>query len=397
MFIHHAGEIGADQYTAVFHKGVELLFKTVAEHKEHGSHHNLVAAQIRAVPHVTEIHGNALFPESTVVAQHRVKVVHGTLLTGLGIINGPAVLPVKDNANIGMGFCVINGLQLFQRFANFRHVGKHTGIAFAVVVHYSTVEHFSAATAFPPLEVHDALAAVRHCLHTGQQVHARFLQLVVRLPVHLGRGGFHEDKGGILQGTHDVVVHGKLCAPGKIVTAVPAGVTVPGYHIHGFGHGEIVIAPEPFHHVDGYLQGRIHGLNGIPFHFDEGLALIRQEALPIHRHGAAADLTQRAGCFNLGPVRIPLAPEACPPALVQLFQGAVPLLQPVTEGLLAPGTMALAGKFIAQVPQNDRRVMGVPLGQRRIHFSYLPAIHRGGRAMIVTLAKVHLLVLTIDT
>ena len=67
---------------------------------------------------------------------------------------------------------------------------KHAGRA---------VELLRRTTPLAPLEVADALAAMRHCLQGGQEVHSGAFELVDGLPVDLRGRRFHEQERLIFQ------------------------------------------------------------------------------------------------------------------------------------------------------------------------------------------------------
>ena len=389
MLVHHAGEVGHQQRAAHLHIGAELVLKAAPEHEQHGRNDQLVAAQVGAVAHVAEINAHAHLPQAAVVHVHRIEIAHVPGHAGLGIINGPAVVHIIDDADLRPGVGrVVEGLQALQGLTYRRHIPEHAGIVPSVMIHHRAVEHLRAAPALAPLEIHHALAAVGHRLQRGQQVHAGALELVDGLPVHQGGGGFHQQEGLILVGAHQVVVHGELGGRGHVVAAVPGGVAVPGHHVHALRQVEIVVVPEALHQVGGAQQAGLHGLHGGLFSHHEGFALPGGEAPPVHPHGGDAVLAHGGGSFHLAPVGVAVAPEAGPPAAVQLIQRAVLVLQPLPPLFLAQRAAAVAGIFVAQVPQNHCRMLRVALGQGRVDVMHLLPVHWGGEAVVVTGAEV---------
>ena len=209
--IHHAGEIRHQQRTAVFDERTQLLGETRLHQEEHRRNDQPVLAQISAGAHIAEIHRNALLPQCAIVHVHAVKVAHVALLPRLRVVNRPPVAPVKEDTRLRGGvWLAVQGLQRLQRLTDLRHIAENARIAAPVVVNDRAVELLRRATPLAPLEVADALAAMRHCLQGGQEVHSGAFEFVDGLPVDLRGRRFHEQERLIFQRTHDVVVHGKL-------------------------------------------------------------------------------------------------------------------------------------------------------------------------------------------
>ena len=106
----------------------------------------------------------------------------------------------------------------------------------------------------------------------------------------------------------------------------------------------------------------------------------------IRDRDKGAVLPLGAGGVNLLPVGDGVGPEVVPPGVVQSFQGAVLLFQPLPESRLAQGAAALAAVLVGQVPQNDPGVLGEALGQGGVHQAHLLPVDGGGVAVVVPAA-----------
>ena len=178
---------------------------------------------------------------------------------------------------------------------------------------------------------------------------------------------------------------------------MPRGIAVPRDNVHALRKGEIVVIPETLHQVRRALQRRIHRLNRVALRHHERLALMGGEAPPVDEHAVGAGFRHFAGRFHLRPVGVAVAPERCPPRLIEVFQRSIALFQPLAEFLLTQRAVAVAGKFVGQMPENDRRMMRIPLRQRRVDFPHFAAINRAGQAMIMPSAEVVALIVLIHT
>ena len=119
------------------------------------------------------------------------------------------------------------------------------------------------------------------------------------------------------------------------------------------------------------------------------------EAPPVDKHAVGAGFRHFTGRFHLRPVGVTVAPERCPPRLIEVFQRSIALFQPLAEFFLTQRAIAVARKLVGQVPEDDCRMMRIPLRQRRVHLPYLAAVNRAGQAMIVPSAEVVALVVLI--
>ena len=176
---------------------------------------------------------------------------------------------------------------------------------------------------------------------------------------------------------------------------MPRGIAVPRDNVHALRKGEIVVIPETLHQVRRALQRRIHRLHRVALRHHERLALMGGEAPPVDEHAVGAGFRHFAGRFHLRPVGVAVAPERCPPRLIEVFQRSIAFFQPLAEFFLTQRAVAVAGKFVGQMPENDRRMMRIPLRQRRVDFPHFAAINRAGQAVIVPSAEVVALVVLI--
>ena len=176
---------------------------------------------------------------------------------------------------------------------------------------------------------------------------------------------------------------------------MPRGIAVPRDNVHALRKGEIVVIPETFHQVRRALQRRIHRLHRVALRHHERLALMGGEAPPVDKHAVGAGFRHFTGRFHLRPVGVAVAPERCPPRLIEVFQRSIALFQPLAEFFLTQRAVAVAGKLVGQVPEDDRRMMRIPLRQRRVHLPHFAAVNRAGQAVIVPSAKMVALIVLI--
>ena len=277
--------------------------------------------------------------------------------------------------------------QRLQRFAHLAGLGKAAGVRPAAVVDDRAVELLKAAPALPPLEVHHGIRTVGHRLQPAEQLHPGALELAHVLPVGHGGGAFHQPEGPALQRVNQVVHQRGVQRLTLVAALVPGGVVVPAGKVDFLRQIEIINVIEVVHQVGGAVCLRYHRFDAVPLPFEEVDGLVAHEPPPRQIQPVVGVGSQRAGAFNLLPAGVFVAPEFVAPRLVQRLQRAVALLQPVPEGLLAQGTVALAPELVGNVPHLHRRVTAKAPGQLLVDGADLFPVNRGGVAVVVPLAE----------
>ena len=313
-------------------------------------------------------------------------IVHALVPGALGVVDGPAVLPVKDQGHLGVDVALGDGVNALQQLAHGLYVLELPGLGAALVVHHRAVELLKGAAALAELEVLHGVGAVGHGLHAAHPVLAGLFQLGDRPPVGGAGGGFHQQEGLALDGAHGVVPQAVDRGQLGVVAAPPLGIGVPADDVQLVLKLKVVVVVVVVHKVGGAGDGGVHRLYGVPLRLDKVHHLVGDKALPIQVLDKGAVLPLGAGGVNLLPVGDGVGPEVVPPGVVQSFQGAVLLFQPLPEGRLAQGAAALAAVLVGQVPQNDPGVLGEALGQGGVHQAHLLPVDGGGVAVVVPAA-----------
>ncbi len=216
-------------------------------------------------------------------------------------------------------------------------------------------------------------------------MHARPLELGHRHPVgHAGRR-FHEHEGlAAFEAAVDVVEEGDVGRQIPVVLlAVPHGVGVPRDDVQVRGHAPVVETGERAHEVgrDGHVRRDLAQRDHLVEHEVGGL--VGDETFPIQVVAVDAGLADLAGRLDLAPVGVGVAPERGPPGLVEVVQRSVAGAQPLGEGGPAMVAVTLAAVLVGKVPEQQRRVILVALGQQRVDDERLLAIDRRAEAVVV--------------
>ena len=385
VLIHHAGPVGHHQRAAVFHVTAQLFSKILPQQVQHGSHYQPVGGGVAVL--IQKIHRQPGFAQAVVMPLQFLPVAKARVARPGGILQRPLVGPVMHDGRLfgppGAG----HRRQRLQRFAHLAGLGKAASVRPAAVVDDCAVELLKAAPALPPLEVHHGIRPVGHRLQPAEQLHAGTFELAHILPVGHGGGAFHQPEGLALQRVNQVVHQRGVQRLTLIAALVPGGVVVPAGKVDFLRQIEIINVIEVVHQVGGALGLRHHRLDAVPLPFQEVDGLVAHEPPPRQIQPVVGVGSQRAGAFNLLPAGVFVAPEFVAPRLVQRFQRAVALLQPVPEGLLAQGTVALAPELVGNVPHLHRRVTAKAPGQLLVDGTYLFPVNGGGVAVVVPLAE----------
>ena len=92
-----------------------------------------------------------------------------TVVKALHLFDSPAVFHIIKNSGFGWIFCPAKaGAQIFKTASHCGYLTEDPGIAFSVVIHYSTMEFFGTAPSLSPLEILDTVGAVGHCLQGSE-------------------------------------------------------------------------------------------------------------------------------------------------------------------------------------------------------------------------------------
>ena len=165
--------VGADQGAALVHKGLQLLFKALPQQVEHGGNHQLVAADVALLVH--NVHGDAHAPQRPVVGLDLLHIMHALVPWALGVVDGPAVLPVIYHSHLCRVLRSGNFLKFFQTFSYFRYLLKYSGIILAIMIDHCTMELFRGTLALSKLEIQNTVGSVGNSLHGSCMKHSRFL------------------------------------------------------------------------------------------------------------------------------------------------------------------------------------------------------------------------------
>ncbi len=359
-----AGEVGDHQHAALLDIAPQVLGGGRLGQVEGGDHHQRVGAQVGLG--VGEVDGEVLVEEGLVPAVGALLgavVLGGTPLQVLG----PPGVPVPQHGDVGADPGAPDLRQPAQVGAQLDHLAPDPAVRPGLRQH-GRVVLLGAVAGGPPLEEHRPLGAAGDM---GQAVAAQLagaLGEVAGLPVD-GSGGVLQQQPGRAGGDRagDVGGHRQVD-----MGAFGLGdqVVVVGDQVH-------LAAPGPVVDIAALAQRR-HEVGG-----DRGLRgePVQDVALgaEVGEHGVAGEALEvelvarvpRGGGgprrFDLRPGGVALAPEDGAPGLVQRLQGLVALPQPAPEvhgRLLAVAGGDRCAVLVEDVPQRQRRMVGVALGQR---------------------------------
>ena len=96
-----------------------------------------------------------------------------------------------------------------------------------------------------------------------------------------------------------------------------------------------------------------------------------------------AERERGPGREDLGPVAVALTPERRTPSGVEIFDGLVAVLEPAAERgrrLVAVAERVVAAQLVGDVPERDRRVVAIPIGDLLDQLAGVRAEDRRARA-----------------
>jgi hypothetical protein len=217
------------------------------------------------------------------------------------------------------------------------------------------------AAAGPPLEEKDAIGPVRDGL-VGAKSHASRGLGVVDLPLRDGAGGLlHEQPGRAAQGAHQVEVE-RRGDMGVLLARI--GIDVQRDGVLLAGPPPVVRSLVEAHEVGEDRDVAAVGADDVAFGEEAFQQGVRYEPGEVQPAGGVRPRARYLGRADLIPGRVALAPEPRVPRVVQRVQVAVLVPQPGAEGVRAAWRVGDGAVFIADVPHGQRRVPGVPLGER---------------------------------
>ena len=205
--------------------------------------------------------------------------------------------------------------------------------------------------------------------------------------VPVGRAGarlHHEERLAGLERAHVVVREAELRRErlGLARALVVLRVGVPRDEVDLAGDAGVVEAVVERHQVRRDRDvGRMRS-DGLDLPADEVGGPVGDEALPVEDEPVEA----RVDALDLAPVRVAVRPEAGPPGVVELVERAVPGAEPVAERGHAERAAALAVVFVGEVPDRERGVPAVALGERRVDLPHLLAVDGRREAVVVAAA-----------
>ena len=250
-------------------------------------------------------------------------------------------------------------------------------------------EALGAADGAPQLEELHGIGAVRDGLIAHHAHLAGALERVVRLPVLLARRLLHEHvRLAAADAAHQIVAHGH--SRGREVVA---RIAVPADDVELLAQIEVVDVHEHAHQIGGDRRLRVELA-------DRGL-LVGEAARdgPAHepavvdggggQRGAPGRpfVAQGVGHHDVVPVVDRVPPEMRVPRLVQRLDGAVLRLEPLDPLLAAVVAIAVGPVFVGDVPRDQARRVGVPLGELAGQFRRVLAEGRRVRAGVVSIAE----------
>jgi len=166
----------------------QAFAKVAADHVQHRSHHQAVAAQV--ILRTDDVDRDTLFPEGGIVRDAGIGVGLALLQGAASVLDRPRVLPVVDDRHLAGNSRPDDVVETCQNVAHVGHVAKDTCVAGAVVRDHCAVQFLGSAAPGTPLEVHYRIRPVGNGLQRGQTVHPRALQAHGGHVVLGGRGGF---------------------------------------------------------------------------------------------------------------------------------------------------------------------------------------------------------------
>ena len=176
-------------------------------------------------------------------------------------------------------------------------------------------------------------------------------------------------------------------ASASVIRLVPHRIAVPRDHVEVRGHPPVVQAGEGAHHVRGDRDIRREAAQRGDLSPHEVGRLVGDEALPVEVQPVHRRLADGGGRIDLRPVGDGVAPEAGPPGVVERIERAVLSLDPLPERGAAQVAVALAVVLVGEVPGEQRRMVGVALGQLAVDQGGLLAVDRRGEAVVVADAE----------
>ena len=316
----------------------------------------------------------------------RFQIVHAAVARSGCTLYGPQVFHVQHQGGLRFDIGTLHLADLQQPASQGFHIPEFPGIAAAVMIYHGAMEFFRGAPALAELKVLHGIRAVRHGLHACRQMHAGALQPGHRRPVCGAGRALHQQEGLLFEGAHHIMPKGKRNCLIPVIPCLPLGIAVPGNDIQVVLEFEIVIFREVIHEIGGDRQLRSFCTYRLTLFPHEIHHLICGETLPIQPKAVGTPFPIGHRRVDLFPAGIGMAPEGCPPLLVQLLQRTVFLLQPAPKGFLAQGAPADASVFIGQVPQDDAGMLPKPPGKSSIYLAHLFPVIGGGVTVIVALS-----------
>ena len=313
-----------------------------------------------------------------------VVLLHGVARAG-GRLLGPVALAVEEDRDPGRDERADDGPQRLEVAADLRDLPEHARPLGALVVDDGAVELLGAAAPLADLEVLHGVGAVGDGLERLHAVLAGAQEAVVVEPVgRAGAGLHHEERFAGLERAHVVVREAALRGErlGLAGALVVLRVGVPRDEVDLAGDARVVEAVVEGHEVRRDRRVRRVRTDGLGLPADEVGGDVGDEAPPVDDEAVEA----RVDALDLVPVRVAVRPEAGPPGVVELVERAVFLAEPVAERGHAARAAALAGVFVGEVPERERGVLPVALGERAVDSPDLLAVDGRRGAVVVPAA-----------
>ena len=305
----------------------------------------------------------------------------------LAVFHSPVAAPVIKKRYRTVHPAACHFTDRLQRISHFGHFLENPCIISAVMIDNSSVEFLRSSPALPDLEIKSTLSAMSNGLHGLGKEDPRFFQLTDALPVGRGRTGFHLEERFPLQRTHQVMAHGIIPGHSDILCFSPGRIRIPGDHIDIFRHLEIIQTIKIIHQVGRYRQFT----SGIPYCLDlpahEITGLMRDKAFPVQIQRMKLYFADLRRALDVVKALVGMAPECRAPAAVEILNGLIFFLQPVTESGLAERTMALSSIFVGNMPEDHCRMISEAFRQFLVDDPYLFPVNRRCIAMIVSGSK----------